>query len=206
MKRAHRLAASTILALVSLGAAAEDKPPAWEGSITGYWNSPRGEDDYGSGIFIASRDKLHLEARLNYEAMHARSAFVGWTFSADGEVTVEARPIVGYAGGDVRGPIAGFEASVGWGKVDWYIEAEYVHDQTEGASHYTYAWSELGYRPIEPLRFGIVTQRTRAYGFDRELQRGGFAQLTLGKITGGVYWFNPGSNEQVVIGALGISF
>jgi len=202
-----RRATLFVAALLAAGAAgAEEKPAAWEGSITGYWNAPKGGDDYGSGIFIATHDKLHLEARINYEATHAQSAFIGWTFSTGEDVTLEARPIVGYSGGDVRGPIAGFEAAVGWGKVDWYIEAEYVHDRTEGASAYTYAWSELGYRPIEPLRFGIVTQRTRVYGFDRELQRGGFAQLTFGKITGSVYWFNPGSHEQVVIGALGISF
>jgi len=59
---------------------------------------------------------------------------------------------------------------------------------------------------VEPLRLGIVTQRTRTYGFERELQRGGFAQLTFGNVTGSVFWFNPGSHEQVVIGALGISF
>jgi len=205
MRRALAVAA---LAAVSQVAAAQDKPAAWEGSLTGYWNAPRGGDDYGSAIFIAARDKLHLEARVNYEGRHAQSAFVGWTFSV-GEaqgVTLDARPIVGYAGGDVKGPIAGFEAAVAWGKVDWYIEAEYVHDRTEGSSHYTYAWSELGWRPVEPLRFGIVTQRTRTYGFERELQRGGFAQLTFGKVTGSVFWFNPGSHEQVVIGALGISF
>ena len=204
MRRAILVAIAAWVPAMAL--AEEPKPVAWEGSITGYWNAPRGGDDYGSAIVIASRDKLHLEARVNYEATHAQSAFVGWTFSAGEEVTLEARPIFGYAGGDVRGPIAGFEASVGWGKVDWYIEAEYVDDRTEGSSPYTYAWSELGFRPIEPLRFGFVTQRTRTYGFDRELQRGGFAQLTFGKVTGSVYWFNPGSHEQVVIGALGLSF
>lgn len=205
MRPALRVAFA-VACLACMGAWAEEKEPAWEGSLTGYWNAPRGGDHYGSGIFIASRDKLHLEARLNYEAQHAGSGFVGWTFSTGDTVTLEVTPIVGYAGGDVKGPIAGFEATVGWGKLDWYVEAEYVHDRTEGSSHYTYAWSELGYRPIEPLRFGFVTQRTRTYGFDREFQRGGFAQLTYGKVTGSVYWFNPGSHEQVVIGAIGISF
>ena len=200
MRRA--LAAGALV--VALPVVAGD--PAWEGSLTGYWNSIRGGDDYASGIFLASRDRLHLEARVNYEARHAGSAFVGWTFATGEEVTLEVTPIVGYAGGDVKGPIAGFEATVGWGKLDWYIEAEYVHDRTDGASHYTYAWSELGYRPIEPLRFGIVTQRTRAYGTQREVQRGGFAQVTFGRVTGSLYWFNPGSREQVLTGAVGISF
>jgi hypothetical protein len=199
-------AAFVAACLACSGAWAEDKEPAWEGSATAYWNSLRGGGDYGSGIFIASRDKLHLEARVNYEARHAGSAFAGWTFSTGETVTLEARPIVGYAGGDVKGPIAGFEATVSWKQFDWYVEAEYVHDRTEGASKYTYAWSELGFRPIEPVRVGIVAQHTRAYGTDREVQRGGFAQFSYGKVTASVYWFNPGSDDQVVMGAIGFSF
>jgi hypothetical protein len=204
MKRLARWAA-VLLWLVAGHAAAEE--PSWEFTATGYWNEIRGGDGYANGIFTADRGPLHLEARINYEARHAQSAFVGWTFSTGTHVTLEVTPILGYVGGDVRGAIAGFEATVAWGRFDWYVEAEYVHDRAGGqADSYTYAWSELGFRPIEPLRLGIVAQRTRAYGGDREVQRGGFVQYEIGKFTAGLYWFNPGSDDQVVIGALGVSF
>lgn len=178
----------------------------WELAATGYWNSPRGSADYASGIFAADRGPLHLEARANYEAVHAQSAFVGWTFSGGDAIKFEATPIVGGVTGAVRGAIAGFEASVSSGRFDFYVEAEYVRDRNEREASYTYAWSELGLRPAEWLRAGIVAQRTRIYGGDRELQRGGFAQVSLGEFTLGAYWFNPGSADQIVITSLGIAF
>ena len=187
-------------------APAPEAEPRWEIAATAYWNSPRASDDYASGIFTADRGSLHLEGRANYEAIHAQSAFVGWKFSTGEAVRVEVTPILGFVGGSTRGGIAGFEASVTAGKFDGYLEAEYVHDRGDSASSYTYAWSELGYAPAEWVRLGLVAQRTRIYGGDREVQRGGFAQVVVGKVTAGVYWFNPGTSDQVVIAAVGLAF
>ena len=204
MKNFARCAA-VALSLVANVAAAEE--PTWEFAATGYWNEIKGGDGYANGIFTADRGPIHLEARVNYEARHAQSAFAGWTFTAGEGVTLEATPILGYVWGDVKGAIAGVEATVAWGRFDWYVEAEYVHDRARGKTDsYTYAWSELGFRPVEALRLGLVAQRTRAYGGDREVQRGGFVQYEFGKVTAGIYWFNPGSSDQVVTGALGVSF
>jgi len=213
------MSAPARLAAVMLGASAaivnaQDAPAVqsaesrqWEFAATGYWNSVRDGHSYGSGIFIADRGPLHLEARINYEAFHAQSAFVGWTFSfGDDALGLELTPIVGFVGGDVRGAIAGFEATVTAGRFDFYTEVEYVRDRSDKEASYTYAWSELGFRAADWARVGLVGQRTRAYGGEREFQRGGFVQLTKDKVTLGVYWFNPGSRDQVVIGAVGVAF
>ena len=64
----------------------------------------------------------------------------------------------------------------------------------------------MGYAPVEWLRIGIAGQRTRAYGGDRDIQRGPFAQFMLGPVTIGGYWFNPGSDEQVFVGSIGVTF
>ena len=53
------------------------------------------------------------------------------------------------------------EASVAWGRLDFYVEAEYVRDSSERSDSYFYAWSELGFRPVEWLRVGVAAQRTR---------------------------------------------
>lgn len=53
---------------------------------------------------------------------------------------------------------------------------------------------------------GLVAQRTQVYRSDLELQRGPFVQFTLGKATLGLYAFNPGSDDQVEIVSLAISF
>lgn len=71
---------------------------------------------------------------------------------------------------------------------------------------YVYAWSELGFRPAKWLRLGIVGQRTRTYGGEREIQRGLLAQVTWGAVTIGAYVFNPGASDQVFMVTLGAKF
>ena len=198
----HRAALAGIIGTLAIAAHAEDK--TWELAATGYWNAPKGGDAFASGIFTADRNAWHLEARANYEAVHAQSAFVGYSFSWGEEVKLDARPIVGGVAGTARGPIAGLEATVSGGPFDYYIEAEHVNDRVGG--NYNYAWTELGWRPVEWLRVGFVGQHTRVYGGERETQRGGLVQFTSGKLTFSAYWFNPGSSEQIAIVALGASF
>ncbi|MWL91324.1 hypothetical protein [Cupriavidus sp. SW-Y-13] len=179
--------------------------PVWSVMATGFWNMPRHEGSYGSGIFAADHGSLHLEARVNYEAIHAQSAFIGWSFSGGETVQYKVTPIVGFVAGSTHGPIVGAEASLAISKFDYYIEAEYLPG-TGSTTPYTYAWSELGYRPLPWLRLGFVAQRTRIYGGNREFQRGGLLQLTFGKVTGSIYWFNPASHDQVVIAAVSLAF
>jgi len=179
---------------------------AWEFAITAYPTAVRGGENYTSAIAAADRGPLHLEARYNYESVGARSAFVGWTFSGGETVTWELTPLLGGAWGTTRAFVPALEASLAWGRLDFYVEAEYVRDNAEQADSYAYAWSELGFRPVEWLRIGIAGQRTRAYAGDREVQRGPFAQVSWGPVTIGGYWFNPGSNDQIFVGLVGAAF
>jgi hypothetical protein len=189
---------------------ARPEKPDWEFAATGYWNEVRDGDSYANGIFVADRGALHLEGRVNYEAQHSRSLVAGWTFSLGKEegLNLEITPILGGAWGDVKGPIAGVEATLARGRFDFYVEAEYVRGTGSKADSYTYAWSELGFRPerMQWLRLGAVGQRTRAYGGSREYQGGGFVQLSHGPVTAGLFWFNPGSDSQVVVGSIGLAF
>jgi hypothetical protein len=63
----------------------------------------------------------------------------------------------------LQGIAPGFEASLVYGITDFYTEAEYVYDTGVKENSYTYAWSELGFSPLEWLRFGLVGTRTRIY-------------------------------------------
>jgi hypothetical protein len=180
--------------------------PSWEFAISAYPTVVRGGENYTSAIAVADRGPLHLEARYNYESVGARSAFAGWTFSGEGTITWEFTPLLGGAWGTTRAFVPGLEASMAWGQLDFYVEAEHVRDGEQPTNSYTYAWSELGYRPVESLRVGIAGQRTRIYGGAREFQRGPFAQLKWGRTTIGGYWFNPGSNEQVFVGLISVTF
>lgn len=203
------------LARATLALAADEAPteppataaePTWTFSVTAYPTDVRGGDNFTSGVAIAERGPLHIEARYNYEAVGARSAFVGWNFSGGETFTWKLTPMLGGAWGDIQAVIPAVEAAVAWRALDFYVEAEYVHDKSEHSDSYIYAWSELGLRPVEWLRFGIAGQRTRLYGGDRDFQRGPFAQVTVKSLTLGVYCFNPGSDDQIVVGSVSVAF
>lgn len=180
--------------------------PAWEFGLSAYPTIVRDGENYTPVIGVADRGQLHLEARYNYESIGARSAFVGWTFSGGEEFTWELTPLLGGAWGTTRGFVPGLEASLAWGPVDFYLEGEYVRSSVDVEDSYLYAWTELGYSPVEWLRIGVAGQRTNAYGSDREIQRGPFAQFTWRQVTVGGYWFNPGSSDQIFVGLIGVTF
>jgi hypothetical protein len=180
--------------------------PSWEFALAAYPTVVRVGEDYTSAIAAADRGPLHLEARYNYESIGARSAFVGWTFSGGEAIAWELTPLLGGAWGTTQAFVPGLEASVAWKQLDLYIEAEYVRDIHARTDRYLYAWSEVGFRPVEWLRAGIAGQRTNIYGGGRDIQRGPFAQLTWSRVTIGGYWFNPGSSEQVFVGMIGVTF
>ena len=179
--------------------------PSWEFAITAYPTVVRDGENYTSVIGAADRGPLHLEARYNYESIGARSAFVGWTFSGGEAITWELTPLLGGAWGTTKAFVPGLEVSVAWGKLDFYSEAEYVRS-SERTDRYFYAWSELGFRPVEWLRIGVAGQRTNVYGSERDIQRGPFAQVTWGPVTIGGFWFNPGSSDQIFVGSIGATF
>ena len=201
--------AATAVAAEDEGSGPRDSPadsPAWEFAVTAYPTIVRGSGNYTSWIAAADRGPLHLEGRVNYESVGARSAFVGWTFSGGDEIKWELTPLLGTAWGTTKAFVPGLEASLAWKRLDFYVEAEYVRDKNQQSSSYFYAWSELGFRPVEWLRVGLAAQRTRIYGGERDIQRGPFAQVTWRRVTLGAFWFNPGSKEQVIVTSIGVAF
>ncbi len=207
--RAKRTAAIMMLLASPIRALAEnerDDAPAVSGSITGYYYAMRDQSDFGVGVVSLNRGALHFEGRYNYEATNSASVFAGWNFSGGDALTFDVTPIVGVLFGDVHGVIAGVEASVGYGNVDGYIEAEYVRDLGNHSDSYFYAWSELGWKPLHWLRIGLVGQRSHEVNNGRDFQRGAFVQLMFGKVTIGFYGFNPDSGARYGIVSLGAQF
>jgi hypothetical protein len=179
----------------------------WTYSATGMYYSFRGQDDFLAAVATAEKGPLHLEARYNYEAIDSGSLFVGWKFSGGQKITWELTPILGAVFGQKEGIAPGFEASIGYGIVDFYTETEYMRDTEIKEDSFTYSWNELGLTPVEWLRFGIVTQRTMIYKSERDIQRGFFAQVMYHKATLGAYIFNPDdSDNRFTVFSLGAEF
>ena len=201
------VAALVFASAPAFGAEAGDpEAPKTTAAVTGFYYAMRDQPDFGVGVVTLDRGPLHFEARYNYEARNATSAFVGWTFAGGDALTFEVTPMIGGLFGAARGVVPGVEASLAYRTVDAYIEAEYVRDLDDSSASYFYAWSELGWRPAEWLRIGLVGQRTRVIDNGLELQRGAFVQLLVDKATLGIYAFNPDSGKRYLIVSLGVQF
>lgn len=206
MNRSLR-AVAAVAALLCAGAAAAAEPETWTFNVTAYPTQIRGGDHYTSGIVSADHGALHLEARSNYESVGTRSVYAGWKFSGGDTLSWEVTPILGVARGNLHATVPGVEWSLAWKRFDFYSEAQYVRDRSAAREDsYVYSWNELGYSAAEWLRLGLAVQRTRAYGGDRDIQRGPFLQLSAGRVTLGGFWFNPGSSDQVFVGSIGLAF
>jgi hypothetical protein len=190
-------------------AAPETPAKTWQFSASAYtYFVPDSEeaDDYVQPTLTADRGWLHLEARYNYEAIEAGSAWVGFNFGGGKNVTWTFIPMIGGVFGSAKGVAPAYKGSLGWRKLELYSEGEWVFDAEDLASSFFYNWSELTYAPVEWFWFGVVTQRTRAYQSERDLQRGllvGFSYKRL-EIVGHV--FNPDDSKPIVVLAARVTF
>jgi hypothetical protein len=185
---------------------AEAEETGWEFGLSGALYVLPDEGDYVQPTFKADRGLFHFETRYNYEDRDATSFFVGANFEFGDKVKLALTPMIGGVAGQTDGIIPGLEADLTWRRLEAYSEAEYVFDLNDSSSKYFYMWSELSLWPTEWLRAGVVTQRTRVYQTDRDIQRGLLVGFTLKKVDGTVYFFNPGADDHFAVVSLGVSF
>jgi hypothetical protein len=216
----HWLAILVVLSLtVVLGygqpAAATNAPPtvaepeadkSWSFSASAYAYFVPDSREYVQPTFTADRDWLHLEARYNYENLETGSAWIGYNFGGGKKLTWELTPMLGGVFGNTTGIAPGYKGSLSWWKLELYSEGEYVIDTGHSSLSFFYNWSELTLAPVEWFRFGLVTQRTRAYQTDRDIQRGVLAGFSYKKLDLTAYVFNPDESRPTVVVAAGLSF
>ena len=124
----------------------------------------------------------------------------------DDKVSFALTPMLGGLAGTTDGIVPAFEASLSVSKLEAYAEAEYVFDLGDSSSNYFYMWSEVSLWPTDWLRAGLVTQRTRVYQTERDIQRGLLVGVSLKRVEATVYFFNPGSDDHFTVVSLGVSF
>ena len=178
----------------------------WSFSASAYTYFVYGEQDYVQPTLTADHGWLHLEARYNYEALDTSSAWVGYNFSGGGKLAWELTPMMGGVFGDIDGIAPGYKGSLSWWKLELYSEGEYVYDTNVRSDSFFYNWSELTLSPVDWFRFGMVTQRTRAYQSDVEIQRGFLVGLAYKKTSLTTYVFNPDESHPTVVLAVTLIF
>jgi hypothetical protein len=199
------LALAALIPGVQALAQASDENP-WDYSVSAYAYFPPDEDGYLQPTFTADHDWLHLEARHNYEALESGSLWVGYNFSVGEKVTFEGTALLGGVFGSTVGVAPGFKASLGWTKLQFYSEGEYLFDTNESADSFFYAWSELTWSPIDWCRLGLVGQRTRVFETEREIQRGVLVGFQGKHVAFTTYVFNLDDRSPMAVVALGVSF
>ena len=184
----------------------EDDAGKWSFSATVMGYLVPDSRDYVQPTITADRGWLHLEARYNYEALETGSAWVGYNFAGGEKLAWEVTPMLGGVFGNTTGIAPGYTGSLSWWKLELYSEGEYVLDTRDSSGNFLYNWSELSLAPVEWLRFGLVTQRTRAYQTDRDIQRGLLVGFSYKKLSFTAYVFNPDESRPTLVLAAGLQF
>jgi hypothetical protein len=179
---------------------------AWSFSVSATTYIVPDSRDYVQPTVTADRGWLHLEARYNYEALDTGSAWLGYNLSGGEKLAWEFTPMLGGVFGDTTGIAPGYKGSLSWWKLELYSEGEYVFDTGTSSDSFFYNWSELTLAPVDWFRFGMVTQRTRVYETDRDVQRGVLVRFSYKKVDLSAYVFNPDEDKPTFVFGLGLTF
>lgn len=205
--RGFLLSAAYFLGLAGSAAAQEPPPadPEWEFSGAVFYSDPPGAEGRFTPIIYANRGPLHLELRHNYEDLDTTSLFAGWTFETGETVDFAITPMLGAVAGDTDGIAPGVEFDLGWQRIAWYTEAEYLFDRNDRDDDYFYSWSSLTYEFSEQLSAGFVTERTKIVDTDYEYQRGLALSFSIAGIDLSLYAYNFTSDDFYAVLALNLT-
>jgi hypothetical protein len=178
----------------------------WDFSANVFYSDPPGSKSRFTPIVYADRGPLHLELRYNYEDLQTTSFFGGWTFESAGKLVGELEtsftPMLGAVMGDTDALAPGLEFDLGWRRLRWYAETEYLLDRHDRDDDYFYSWSTLTYAFSDELSAGLVSERTRLVDGDDSLQRGLALELTLGGVGFALYTYDIGTDDAYTVLAL----
>ena len=193
-----------VLLLACARAAAQDPVPAtqaasYAASASFYFLED--DEDYLQPTVTLDRDRLHLEARFNYEDRDTASAWIGLNLAAGDELALEFTPMLGVVAGRTKGIAPGYKGTLSWRRLALYSEAEYVLDADDSADSFLYTWSEFTLAPAERWRAGFVAQRTRVYETEFDIQRGLLLGASFGRLDVTAYVLNPDEAATFVVAA-----
>lgn len=178
----------------------------WSFAAAGYGYIVPDHQSYFSPTFRADRGWAHLEARYNYEDRKTGSLWLGYNISIGEQLVFDATPMVGGIFGNTTGVAPGYLFTLSYKKISLYSEGEFVFDTKNSGGNFFYNWNELSYSPTDWVRFGLASQRTRAYQTPLDVQRGFFAGFSYKRVDFTTYVFNAGWTDPTVVLTMGFKF
>lgn len=179
----------------------------WNGSAVSYFYFVPGEKIPPTLTGFTDHKSLHLEARYNYEDINSFSAFAGWNFEKQfGKLNVTATPMAGVVVGHSNGILPGFEVTASYSFLNFYSENEYMLSFKGKDNYFFYSWTELNALTIKNLKAGVLAQSLQWYKTKFDVQRGIYAEYSLGKFTFDFYYFNPFTGFDFAMAAVSFDF
>jgi len=157
-------------------------------------------------VIKADKNKLHLEARYNYEDMQTFSRWAGYNLNGGDEFSYAFTPMVGGVVGLSNGIAPGLEMTLGYKNFELYSESEYMFDADANVNNFYYNWSDLTYSAKDWLWFGISGQRTRLYKTDLDIQRGLLIGSSFKNLEINGYLYNLGFDDPFFLVTLTMGF
>jgi len=195
-----------VLGIAPCAAGQTDEPVEWSFSAAAYVYFVPDDSNYVQPTVTADHGRLHLEGRYNYEDRETGSVWAGYNFSGGETVAWEFTPMFGGVFGNTVGVAPGYKGSLSWRKLEFASEGEYVLDAGDASESFFYNWSELTIAPVEWWRIGLVTQRTRVYQTEHDVQRGLVVGFSYKSVDAALYVFNPDDSKPVVTFAMTVGF
>ena len=158
------------------------------------------DDFFVVPVFRADKNKLHLEARYNYEDRETFSGWIGYNFSGgDDEFSYTFTPMLGGVAGLSNGIAPGLELTVTYKNYELYSEMENLYDLKDSENNFYYNWADLTYSPTDWLWFGISGQRTRLFQTELDIQRGLLVGVRLKNFELNTYVYNIGDDPFLIL-------
>jgi hypothetical protein len=165
------------------------------------------DDFFVLPVFRADKNKLHLEARYNYEDIETFSGWIGYNFKGGDDVfSYVFTPMIGGVFGLSNGIAPGLEFTLTYKNFELYSEMENLFDLSDKENNFYYNWADLTYSPTDWLWVGISGQRTRLYQTDLEIQRGIILGAGFKNIELTTYTYNIGFDDPFFIITLSANF
>ena len=171
-----------------------------------YFYAVPNDDNYVQPTVRADADRLHLEARYNYEGKETVSLWGGYMFRRAGTIEMAFTPMVGLIAGKTSGFAPGAELWMGWKSFEFYSEGEYVYDTDDSEDSFFYSWSELTIGMPMQWRIGGAMQRTQTHAQPREFQGGVLVGTTLARVQVTAHVFDLDLDDKTFVLSAAIEF
>ena len=90
--------------------------------------------------------------------------------------------MVGGVFGNLNGVAPGYLLTLSYKQIQLYSQGEYVFDTQNRGGSYFYCWNQITYSPLKWLEVGLVSQRTRVYQRNLDVQRGVLISFTYKRV------------------------